>query len=348
MDIVEAWRVLVPVSVVVALGVLLAVVGHSWDRMDSNVAPGPRPAPAPGPGPGQGTACATASVTHVTPSPHSVVSVSSPIEDKEEVEDKEEEVIMHTLWVAIERMLSPSFTRSSECVSEGVGKGVWNKYWGVMKLFHPYLNVYTRYIEQYPRPLRVMSLMIRVLLVLTIQAVIFTNNSLCNHSTTQIDCESQWLSSWIKTSSICYWDESGASGSDHCGLMNIGGGFQLALKIALFSIVLSIPAQVFVNWMAIYVLAADATSLAVQVSTTIADDTDEYIKMEMKQCPLSKRSARKRKLDLMEKKATSLFGCSVLNEVEIFQQAFNGYTRTKNLSEFRKINGMLCLYCDEI
>jgi hypothetical protein len=59
MDIVEAWRVLVPVSVVVALGVLLAVVGHSWDRMDSTVAPGPRPGPGPGPGPGQGTACAT-------------------------------------------------------------------------------------------------------------------------------------------------------------------------------------------------------------------------------------------------------------------------------------------------
>jgi len=214
--------------------------------------------------------------------------------------------------------------------------------WEEMKIHHPFVNLFSRYIQVFPRPLRAMLLMTQIIFVFTIIAVIYTNNSLCDHIGTRIECESQWLTAWIHTTSVCYWAESSdVSSGDHCNRLSIGGDFQLALKIALLAAVFSILPLLCLNWLFINVLAADTKSVDRRVAVMNSDAAGEGDRSDVEvsaRSALFRRGSKKHLLDILEKQSRELFGCSVVTEVEQFQKAFHAFIRTKNLAEFKKLN----------
>jgi hypothetical protein len=229
---------------------------------------------------------------------------------------------------ALQNVLSPYFRLASS----------WKqRCWGEMKLYHPYVNLFSRHIREYSRPLRSVSLLLNIILVFCIQAVIFTRNSLCDHSSTQIECEAQWLTAWVKTTSVCYWDESGGGGGgDHCSTLQIGGSFQLSLKVALLSAVFSIPLMLLFNGLIIYILASDTKSIESKVSAIDVEPTGVTIVNH-------RHRKHNQLLDVSEKQATTLFGCSLSSEVEQFQQEFQAYLKTRTPVDAKQMQGTSCL-----
>lgn len=304
----EVWKVFITVGSVLFVATCLGILGYVLDQGDQ------------------------IKWTHVTP------EIASP---SITVGNRAEDTIIPVVR-AVEGVLSPCFRSSCS----------WSwRCWGEMQLHHPYVNLFTRYIKEYPRALRALSLLIRVLTVLSIQAVIFANNTLCD-SVTEIECEAQWLTAWTRVSSVCVWEKgTGRDAGDHCGPLNIGGDFQLALKVALLSAVVSIPPVLLLDWLIIRVLAAQTTSMKAHVRVSAATvvaaaaEGGGGLPRARSSLFLVRRDLRRRQADLLEARAASLFGCSVVADVENFQRAFAAFLRALKPEECRQIHGESILLC---
>lgn len=232
---------------------------------------------------------------------------------------------------AIHNALSPYFRSSST---------FWQRYWGEAKIHHLYINVFLRYVREFSRPLRGAVLLLRILIVFSVLAAMYSNNSLCDHPSSQIDCEDQWLTSWTdNTVSVCGWEESRDGGNDHCRTGQVGGNLQLALKIALVSAVLCILPALLLNWLFIHILAADSKPVSSTRVSALDDQSADDISTSHRSVACC--GDRRGRLDLLERKAESILGCSVAAEVEHFHQEFRAYADTRTRPEASQLRGVL-------
>ena len=235
-----------------------------------------------------------------------------------------EEII--DIYVLFQEILSPYFRLSDSWRS---------RCWGEMKMFHPYLNIFSRYIRGYSRPHRALSLLMNILIVFCIQAVIFSNNSLCDNSSTQVECNSLKLVPWFETSAVCFWEEDIPGGHDHCSSYQIGGRFQLLLKIVLLSALLSIPLTVISDCLILYVLNANTKMVETKVSATEEGPPDE----------VASKSSRRffdrlyRREDREVTQCQKLLGTTLDYEVAKCQEALKAYLESVRYKRSRLLRG---------
>lgn len=297
---VDNWKVYITVGVILVLAVVVCIMGYELDRREEH---------------------------HLK---HSVTpEFTSPLPSSTDDQGRQEDISVSN---ALTSVLSPYFWSTF----------TWRqRWWGEIKLHHPYVNLFLRFNREYCRPLRGLSLLLNILTVFCIQAVIFTNNRLCVHSSTQIECEMQWLTSWMQiSSSVCYWDEAVSGGEgDHCSTRQIGGDFQLSLKIVLISAVLSIPVVFVFNWVIIYVLASDTKAVSVKMPIT-----DEHNEGAGNDVGVNSKGNiffnwRQHQQILQEIQVASTLGSSLTSEFGRFQQQFGMYLETKSALEIKDVLG---------
>ena len=154
-----------------------------------------------------------------------------------------------------------------------------------MKIYHRWVGVYFHYSSAYPRPLRVLSLWINIVLMLFIQSLLYDladpDDGSCEKQETMSDCLR--LKSSLSSSPECVWssdvnNESEVDSSQiseaECSFRSIHRDFDRVLIVAILSGILSSPFSILFQSLILFVLSAKTKS---SLSTIATAETANHI-----------------------------------------------------------------------
>ena len=164
---------------------------------------------------------------------------------------------------------------------------IWKKFMNEMQMHHRWVGVVCHYSRTYSRPIRMLSLLMNILIMLFVQSVTYNiadpDDGTCEKLTDREDC---LVSKSIISSSEskCYWNYD----SNTCHFRPFEDTIERVIIVALFAAVVSAPFAVLTQSLIMFVLAAETersslhshrTSINVQVGATNA-----HIRAERNTC----------------------------------------------------------------
>jgi hypothetical protein len=142
------------------------------------------------------------------------------------------------------------------------------KFWEEIKRFHRWFGVVFYFSQDFPRVLRIVSLVCSILTMLFIQALTynFTNpdDGMCEMLKTESDCLGP-RSTFDSSESKCYWKVGYQLGS--CSFAQPADSLTVVLFVAVFAAIVSTPVAMTCEWLVLNVLAGKT----IKYSGSVAD-----------------------------------------------------------------------------
>ena len=138
-----------------------------------------------------------------------------------------------------------------------------------IKHHHKWFSVAFHYSEHFSRPLRVLALSSKVILMLFIQSLTYNYTSPDDGSCEAIRDQRNCLreqSSFGTGQSKCKW----SSASNSCSFVQPSDSFAIVLYVAIFSTIVSTPIEILLNWLILAVLARPIKSAKVEPTNAAA------------------------------------------------------------------------------
>jgi len=132
---------------------------------------------------------------------------------------------------------------------------LWKKYIVEARVYHRWAGVILHTSSRFPRPLRVLSLMMNILIMLFIEAMTYNiadpNDGSCETYNTESECLTE-MSSLADHEPKCYWDNDNSS----CHFREIDGEFYRVVTVAVIAAVVGTPCALAIEALISNVLAA--------------------------------------------------------------------------------------------
>ena len=141
---------------------------------------------------------------------------------------------------------------------------IWRKFLNEVQMHHRWIGIVCHYSPTYSRPIRILSLLINILIMLFVQSVTYNiadpDDGTCETFTDAKSCLAP-QSSISSSESKCYWDVD----SETCQYRPFNDNMERVIIVALFAAVVSAPFAIFFQSLIMFVLAADTERPASQI-----------------------------------------------------------------------------------
>ena len=133
---------------------------------------------------------------------------------------------------------------------------IWRKFLNEVQMHHRWIGIVCHYSPTYSRPIRILSLLINILIMLFVQSVTYNiadpDDGTCETFTDAKSCLAP-QSSISSSESKCYWDVD----SETCHYRPFNDSMERVITVALFAAVISAPFAIFFQSLIMFVLAAE-------------------------------------------------------------------------------------------
>ena len=147
---------------------------------------------------------------------------------------------------------------------------IWKKFVNEVQMHHRWIGVVCHYSPTYSRPIRILSLLVNILIMLFVQSVTYNiadpDDGSCEDASTRQECL-QLKSSISSGESKCYWEDPDES----CHFRPIDESVVRVVIVALFAAAVSAPFAVLFQSLIMFVLSAETVSSSVQHEVVQAD-----------------------------------------------------------------------------